>query len=68
LTDIEQHQLSRLLGHLRKLEKEIPFNDETVSNYDLVMRNPSWLEASKLAREYLGMMHIDLDGWEKHNL
>ncbi len=67
-TETERDQLSRLLGHLRKVEKEIPFNDERVSNYDLVARNPCWLEASKLAREYLEMTHFDLHGWEKHNV
>jgi hypothetical protein len=67
LSQYEVQELSTLLTKLRKLQQQIPFNQAGVSNYELVQKNPSWLEASNLARRGLEMMGYDLSECEQED-
>lgn len=65
LNSDEARELSRLLTTLRGLQNDIPLNDPSVSNYDLILKNPSWLEARHLAEKALKVLGCDLTDWER---
>jgi hypothetical protein len=68
LSQSEQQELFALLTRLRELEKKIPFNDESVSNYDLVQNNPFWGEARSRSKEFLEAAGWNLRDWERQNV
>jgi hypothetical protein len=61
----EARELSILLTTLRGLQGDIPLDDPTVSNYDLILTNPSWLKARNLAQEALEVLGCNLADWER---
>jgi hypothetical protein len=64
LTETEATELAVILSRLRELEKQIPFNQPSVSNSEL-LENPFWQDARDLARKGLGVMGSDLEECER---
>jgi hypothetical protein len=65
LNSEEVRELFRLVTTLRGLQKDIPLNDPTVSNYELIQSNPSWLKARNLAQKALDVLGCNLADWER---
>jgi hypothetical protein len=65
LSQNELRELSVLLIKLRELQQKVPFNEASVSNYELVHENSSWLEVRSLAQKALEVMGHDLDKCEQ---
>jgi hypothetical protein len=67
---ISNEQLDSLAGLLQELERlscKVPFEDESVSNKDLVLQNQYWIDIRNLASGFLERNGFDLPGWEKTN-
>jgi hypothetical protein len=65
LKNDEAQELSHVLTVLRRLQKDIPLNEPTVSNYDLIQKNASWLKARNLAQKALEVLGCNLADWER---
>ncbi len=66
----QEKQLKELIDLVQNLELlfgQIPFEDESVSNEELVLSNQCWIDARNLAAEFLNKRGYDLKAWEKDN-
>ena len=60
-------ELFDLLQELERLSGQVPFDDETVSNEELILRNKYWIDVRSLASIYLKKNGFDLKNWEIGN-
>lgn len=65
--DKQLEELADLLQELKRLSGQIPFNDELVTNEELVLRNQYWIDVRNLVSEFLRKSEFDLKAWEKIN-
>ena len=67
LNEKQREELASLLHDLERLSCLIPFDDESVSNEELVLRNQCWIDVRNLASAFLNKGGFDLKEWEKNN-
>lgn len=59
--------LDCLLQEFERLSCQIPFEDESASNEELVLKNQYWIDVRNLASVFLERSGFDLKEWEKNN-
>lgn len=67
LTENQLEELAGMLHNFERLSSQIPFDDESVSNEELVLQNQYWIDARKLAFGFLENSGFDIKKWEKNN-
>lgn len=60
-------KLTDLLQELERLSGQVPFDDESISNEELILRNQYWIDVRNLASGFLEKNGFDLKEWEKNN-
>ncbi len=68
LSEEQRGALNRLRRVMEAEGRSIPFDDQSMSNLDLVERNEAWRRIRTEAAQCLELFQFDLKAWESANI